>query len=409
MIKVAHICTSPSGGAGIAAYRLHRGLINSGQCTSVVVCQSAGNYTGHSDVIQVNKRALTVKERALRKFNLYTEQYAKFSNELTLIPGKYEIATWPQTRYAVEAEQAVLDADIIHLHWVAGFVNYPTFFRALKHKAIVWTLHDMNPFMGIFHYQGDEQRNPLLSKLNRRAFKIKTADLTGSKIHVVALSNWIAEEAKKNKVFKKFSYTSIPNGINTQVFKLLDKSAAKLSLNLPEDEHTLLFISENIDNYRKGIDILIDALALVKSNKPLRVISVGHGTLQLPANINYTALGTISDEESLAKIYAASDVFVIPSREDNLPNVMVEAFACGTPVVGFPVGGVKQYVIPNQTGVLSKSISVADFAQAIESCLANLHYFNPAFISEFAQNNFNAERQADAHATFYKQLLEKQR
>lgn len=406
MIKVAHICTSPTGGAGIAAYRLHRGLLNSGACNSVVVCLGAGKYKDEPGVIQVTQRPLTFSEKLLRKFNRYTEKQAEFNQQLAQIPGKYEIATWPETRYAVELNQAVLDADVIHLHWVAGFVNYPTFFKSLKNKAIVWTLHDMNPFMGIFHYQGDESRNPALHQLNERALKIKSSALNKSKVHVVALSNWIADEARKNKVFSKFTYTSIPNGVNVKVFKPVEKAVAKQHLNIPANEHTLLFISENIDNYRKGIDILIEALALVKSSKPLRVISVGHGNLQLPAHINYTPMGAIFNEEELARVYAASDVFVIPSREDNLPNVMVEAFACGTPVVGFAIGGLKQYVIPFKTGILANNVTVADFATAIETCLENLPAFDATYISDFAKQNFDDGLQARSHADFYKQLLE---
>ncbi|MFD1256169.1 glycosyltransferase [Mucilaginibacter terrae] len=405
MIKIAHICTSPTGGAGIAAYRLHCGLLQSRECSSVVVCLWPGKHTDDTSIIQVAQRPLTITEKVLRKFNWYTDKQAHFNQQLAKVPGKYEIATWPQTHYAVELEKAVLDADIVHLHWVAGFVNYPTFFKSLKNKIIVWTLHDMNPFMGIFHYQGDESRNPGLHQLNKRALKIKSVALNNSKVHVVALSNWIAAEAQKNKVFGRFTYTSIPNGVNLNVFKPVNKGVAKQHLNIPANEHTLLFISENIDNYRKGIDILIEALALVKSSKPLRVISVGHGNLQLPEHINYTPMGAIFDEAELARIYAASDMFVIPSREDNLPNVMVEAFACGTPVVGFAIGGLKQYVIPFKTGILANNITTTDFARAIETCLENLTGFDQAYISDFARQNFDDELQASSHVNFYKQLL----
>jgi glycosyltransferase involved in cell wall biosynthesis len=404
MIKVVHICASTTGGAGIAAYRLHKGLLNSGVCESKIICQSAGAYTDNQDIIVVKKQPQTFTERVLQKIRkeLNTPNYRERAQR---IRGSYEILTWPETSYRIELEEAVQNADIIHLHWVADFLNYPTFFKKLIAKKIVWTLHDMNPFMGVFHYKGDEERNAAYAKINNKALQIKASSLKKGTVNIVALSNWIALEAKKNPVFNKFNFNNIPNGINCNVFFSGNKMAARKQLNIPTNELIILFVSESIANYRKGIDLLLEALPMVKSNTPIRILSVGKGNLVLPANVNYTPLGQISNENELAQIYNCADFFIIPSREDNLPNVMLEALACGVPVVGFPIGGVKQYIIDLKTGLLANEVTAAALAQAIERYTSNAQSFDQTSISEFAMNNFNEKLQVDRHINFYKQLL----
>jgi glycosyltransferase involved in cell wall biosynthesis len=404
MMKIVQISVSPMGGAGIAAYRLHKSLLNNG-INSLFICQDAGSYKNDADVIEVKPRGFSLIHRVVRKLRQIIGG-SNFSAELEKHPGHYEIATWPETNYLVELEKAILDADIIHLHWVSGFVNYLTFFKKLKHKKIVWTLHDMNPFMGIFHYKGDQLRNPGLKKIDQKAIEIKSAAFKNIDLQIVVLSNWMLEEAITNPVFKGFNYTNIPNGVDCNIFKPVDRKLAREKLNIPEEDCVILVVSERVDNYRKGIDILLEALSSVQSKIPVRIISVGKGELNLSGtNTNYTALGPIYNEKELANVYTASNLFVIPSREDNLPNVMLEAFACGIPVLGFPIGGVKQYVIPFQTGLLAEDISATALNNALEQFLLNRDRFSSLLISEYAQNKFNNNLLADNHLRFYKSLL----
>ena len=392
------------GGAGIAAYRLHKSLLNNG-VNSLFVCQDAGRYKNDLDIIEVKPRGFGLLHRAVRKIRQIIGG-ANFSAELAKNPGNYEIATWPETNYLVELEKAVLDADIIHLHWVSGFVNYPTFFKKLKNKKIVWTLHDMNPFMGIFHYKGDQFRNPGLKKIDDKAIAIKSTAFKDINLEIVVLSNWMQQEAIMNPVFKVFNYTNIPNGVDCSVFKPADRKLARKTIDIPEDDCVILVVSERVDNYRKGIDILLEALSSVESKAPVRIISVGKGELNLSGtNINYTALGPIYNEKELANVYVASNLFVIPSREDNLPNVMLEAFATGIPVLGFPIGGVKQYVIPFETGLLAQDISATALNNALEQFLLNKDKFSSQLISEYAQKKFNNNLLSDNHLRFYKSLL----
>jgi len=405
-MKVVQISVSPTGGAGIAAYRLHTSLNNSGVCDSVFVCSDACIYNNQPDVIQVKPTEPNFKSRFIKKIKLLFGTTIDFYTWITQTKGSYEIVTWPETNYFVELEKVVLDADIIHLHWVSGFINYPTFFKKLKHKKIIWTLHDMNPFMGIFHYKGDQIINSAFNKLDQKALQIKSATLKNTNLQIIVLSNWMQKEAIMNPVFNKFNYTNIPNGVDCNIFKPLDKNVARKKINIPENEYVILVVAEKVDNYRKGIDILVEALSSIKSKSIVRVLSVGKGELQLTAkNVNYNALGPIYNEKELANIYAAANLFVIASREDNLPNVMLEAFACGIPVLGFPVGGVKQYVIPFVTGLLADDISAVALSKSLEQFLVNPDEFSSMKISEYAQKKFSSNLLTDNHLRFYKSLL----
>jgi glycosyltransferase involved in cell wall biosynthesis len=300
----------------------------------------------------------------------------------------------------------VLDADVVHLHWVAGFLNYPSFFRKLRGKHIVWTLHDMNPFMGIFHYGGDQMRNPQLSQLDLQSLHIKTKALTGIEyLCINALSKWIGDEAIKNAAFGRFAINSIPNGIDLGLFRPVERRVARQKLGQDTEGLVLLCVSENLDNYRKGIDLLLEALELLKSNISIRLISVGRGVLQPPEKIDYTAFGPISDEEKLALIYASADAFVTTAREDNLPNVMLEALACGTPVIGFPVGGQKDYIVPFETGVLAKEVTAKSFCMAIEEFLSSRNRFDPDKIAAFAKLHFDRGKYINDHLALYNKML----
>ncbi|WP_316786270.1 glycosyltransferase [Pedobacter frigiditerrae] len=407
MIKVVQISTFTTGGAGIAAYRLHQSLMQRADCESILVCRDAGIHKGEKNVIEVGPKPVTLKKRVLNRIDHLLGNSTNFGLEISAQEGNYELVSWPETHFNVELEQVIKEADIIHLHWVAEFINFPTFFSKLKKKKIVWTLHDMNPFMGIFHYLGDKASNLALRDLDEKAFRIKKDSLKKSNnICVVSLSEWIQKEAKKNEVFAKFNYKKIPNGVDVNVFKPTVKEDARNQLNLEKDSFVMLVVSENLKNYRKGLDILIDALPLLKTTTPtkIQVISVGGGELSV-SGFKYKSFGKVLDEKKLAIIYSSADVFVMPSREDNLPNVMLEALACGTPVVGFTIGGQKDYILPLDTGVLAEEGSPASLAGAIKSLIDNYSSFDREKISSFAGEHFHKEKQLAAHYALYKELL----
>ena len=167
-------------------------------------------------------------------------------------------------------------------------------------------------------------------------------------------SNWLAQQAKQSGLLRGHSITSIPNPIDTHIFHPINKNEAREALSLPKDKHILLFVSQKVTNERKGVHHLIDAIkeltALHPQLKDTLAVALMGGSAdevasQLP--VETFSLGYISDDKTLVNAYNAADLFVIPSLEDNLPNTIMEALACGIPCVGFNIGGIPEMITPS--------------------------------------------------------------
>ena len=150
-MKIVHISTSDKGGAGIAALRLHKGLLQQNVDSSFLSLFGSGTGETNSEFNINPSVQLSNLQKIKRKFGLPVTQVERNLRMLKGIKGDYEIFSFPFSDFQIEQHPLVQSADIINLHWVAGLINYPSFFKFIK-KPVVWTLHDMNPFMGGFHY-----------------------------------------------------------------------------------------------------------------------------------------------------------------------------------------------------------------------------------------------------------------
>lgn len=409
-MKVLHITTSSRGGAGIAAKRLHDALRENGVQSGFL----SANQTIDFDNQIVNDSFFAYQKpsffkKIYLKFEalFFPDRHQKAAAQFRKIKDKlhYEIATLPFSHYALHEHPLVNEADIINLHWVGEFIDYPVFFEHCR-KPIVWTFHDMNPFQGIFHYKNDENDNfAIASSFDAAMKRIKAEALKKIRIGaIVTPSRWLLSEAEKAMVFDGFEKTCIPNSIALDVFNIQDKEKLRNEYRLEKQEFVLLFVADSVKNKRKGFDLLLEALSLIK-DKPITVMAIGKGEMPKADNLKIISLGEINTAEKMAACYALADLFVLPSREDNLPNVMLESFASGTPIVGFPIGGVAEHVKANLTGVLADGISSAALAKAIAHFYATKENYNPLKIREYAEANFSFKKQADAYMKLYTDIL----
>jgi len=264
----------------------------------------------------------------------------------------------------VEDHPWLLEADIIHLHWVAKFIDYRRFFK--PDRRYVWTLHDMQPFSGGYHYTGglDFKAYQNLIKRNE-AVKIKA--LRGIHLQPVAPSKWLAEIAEKSPVFSQFGCAHIPNCIDTRIFRPSDIQEIRRALGWPEHKKVLLFLAENLDEPRKGFALLVQALRQINLEDTL-LVAVGKSPVGLEGlpclHIPFT-----TDEHKLAMIYAAADYYITPSLEDNLPNTVMEALACGTPVIAFHTGGIPEMVQHGFNGFLCARADASSLSMQLEAAL----------------------------------------
>ena len=132
------------------------------------------------------------------------------------------------------------------------------------------------------------------------------------------------------------------------------------------DKKYILFVAENPYDKRKGMDVLLKALGKLKNKSKICVLVIGKIMEEKQFGFEIKHLGFKSKSEDVVNCFNAADFFVIPSLEDNLPNTVLEALACGTPVVGFNVGGISDMVDNNKSGLLSEIFDENSFVKNLE-------------------------------------------
>ena len=287
--------------------------------------------------------------------------------------------------------EAFKQADVIHLHWVnQGFLSLGDMERIMASgKPVVMTMHDQWYFTGICHYSGDCDKYqtqcshcPMLTgggigtDLARRVYDRKRTIYSLKPMAFVGCSRWMADLARKSPLTQGHLVTNIPNAIDTDVFTPMDQAAAREHHALPADKRLLLFGAQRITDERKGFRYLKEACEHLVQNYPEQARQMGVVVLGGDAETVKSALplpvytvGYLSNEAEIAQLYNAVDLFVTPSLQDNLPNTIVEAMSCGTPCVGFNVGGIPEMISHEQDGYVARYRDSQDFAHGIIWCL----------------------------------------
>ena len=315
----------------------------------------------------------------------------------------------------------VQNADIINLHWVADFIDWKTFFKKVD-KPLVWTLHDIGPFTGGCHYSMgcDHFKTtchdcpiPLpqnFRHLPKKQLVLKKKAISKTKsLHIVSPSSWLKKEAESSSLFAHFRPIQyIPYSISASAFFNVDpeeKKRLKAHFQLNPDKPTLLFVADRLDTPRKGFDLLLNALQELE-DLDIQALAVGEApkeeALSTPIPIQFT--GYLDGPEAMAKAYQAADVFVIPSREDNLPNTVLESLACGTPVIGFDIGGIPDMIDHGNNGILAGPPDSKYLATAIRSYFKESVSWSSRKISEHAHQKYAPEKQAKAYMDIYTTL-----
>jgi glycosyltransferase involved in cell wall biosynthesis len=414
-IKVLIINAYDIGGAANACLRLHLGLLNSNIQSKLLVKNKYKNYPAVYKFQQYSRGSFILK--TLKKNKRFRKIFKnKKEAFIENRDPKLEMFSFPYSKFDITTSKLYKDADIINLHWIAGFIDYKSFFKK-NTKPVVWTLHDMNPFTGGEHYSEkflgiDNSGNPIKRKITEqeieiidRNLKIKEESLSCvNNLTVVAPSKWLQEEAKKSQVFKDKNVHLIPYGLDENIYKPKNKLESRKTLNLPDNKIIVLFVAHSLDNSRKGFAYLKSALESLNTSNVL-LCSVGANSVEFNGSIETIHLGQINDEELMSKVYSAADVFVIPSLMDNLPNTVLESLMCGTPVIGFPVGGIPDMIDHGINGLLTKEISVASLQETLHYFIENNKKFDGNSIRMNALMKYNLDRQAKEYISLFKTLI----
>jgi glycosyltransferase involved in cell wall biosynthesis len=418
--NILHVNTFDRGGAANACLRLHSALVAQGVSSKVLVNFKTRNLPGLSAITQ-NARKSTLEHwlrRALYKVRMTSHPWTKmelshrrFKDTLPLGVGYF---SFPESGIDITRTREYSEADIIHLHWVSDFVDYRSFFRKNR-KPIVWTLHDMDPFCGGQHYQEqfwsiDEAGDPLpfklpdhvLSVVNRNLETKKEALSHASKVVVAAPSQWLYDLSARSEVLGNYPHHRIAYGLDTEIFQPRDRHQARALFNLPLEKPCLLFVSEAIESFRKGFGFLRRAIDACNSDD-FELCAVGSHNPEL-AGGKVRFVGMIDDEILMSQLYSAADALIVPSIEDNLPNTAIESVLCGTPVLGFNVGGVPEIVINGRNGYLSPRPSVDGLSGVINKFLEGPKSLDRTEIRSDSVARFDQALQARAYIQLYSGL-----
>lgn len=369
-MRILHLNTYDThGGAARDAYRLHRGLLDRGIDSRMLV----GHKMSSDPTVEVLAGG-RIRQLANRAVGLMGDaiglQYLTY-------PASFRLLWHPWYR----------EADVLQLHNLHdGYFNPFTLLGVSRDQPVVLRLADMWSFTGHCSYSYDSDRwksgcgscpyldaEPALPvDTSHLHWSLKKRIFSRLNLGVVAPSGWMASLASRAPVLAGSEVHHVPSGVDSELFRPLDRQAAREALDLPADRPVLMFGAVSLQDERKGGDHLRSVLhRLASRDSQLMVLLVGNTAEDLELPVPARRLGWVSNDRFLAQCYSASDLFLAPTLADNLPNAVLESLACGTPVVAFDVGGVSDAVRHLETGWLAEAGNVSELAEGIGRLLAD--------------------------------------
>lgn len=402
-MKVLQINQSDiAGGAGIAGYRLHQALLAQGIESNLLVGRK---LSSDPNVELLGRKGIV--DRSL--------VFAGQAIGLNYVLGR--------SGRRLARHPSVTQADVLNLHNLhTGYINYLFLRPLIRSKPTVLTLHDMWAFTGHCAYSFDCERwrqgcgqcpdkaaYPAVFIDNTRLeHRLKRHVFGEGNLSVVTPSRWLAALAR-DSLLGKHPVECIPNGVDLAVFRPLDKAQCRAILGLPESVMVLCFAAEYLNDTRKGGALLIEALRRLskEAKSSLCLLTFGHSMQELQGlGIHTVEMGYLGSDRLKAVVYSAADAFVLPSMADNLPLVLQEAMACGTPLVGFDAGGIPELVRDGVTGRLAAKGDVDSLAAAISQTMedATTRRAMGAQCVAVARQEFDIALQVERYTGLYRRL-----
>jgi glycosyltransferase involved in cell wall biosynthesis len=250
--------------------------------------------------------------------------------------------------------------------------------------------------------------------LSRWIWKRKAKAWESVNLTVVSPSKWLAGCARSSSLFQDKRIEVIPNGLDTQIYQPIERHLARARLKLPQDKLLILFgAMSSTSDRRKGFHLLQPALQKLGGSDwrdQVELVVFGSSRPKSEPSFGFKThyLGSLSDDFALSLVYAVADVFVAPSVQENLPNTVMEALACGTPCVAFKIGGMADLIEHQLNGYLAYPFEIEDLANGIAWVLADKKQHNllRANAREKADQEFTLAHQARQYVHLFQELIE---
>lgn len=409
-MKITHITTLDKAGAGRAAIRIVQAL-RALDINAMLLCLF--NQLGPIDgLVRYDFKRNNFFKRILYRLGLKKRDYVMRA-DLFL---KYKVVDgmhWLHSDIRVDKHPIIKQSDVIHLHWIDQMIDLPSFLNYTT-QPIVWTLHDMGAFSGGCNYyyyycpKFEQQCGacPALSStiendLSRQEWQLKDQLYHKylNRLHIVTCSNWLADCARRSSLLRDVDIRVIPNCIDVDVYKPLPKM---------HRDNVIRFMlgAVNAKDPNKGYERLQRMVNCYASQtqKRIEVLIVGQNSdeLSFQHNVAVRSFGFVEGDSELASIYNQADLLLYGSYRDNLPNMIMEAMACGVPVIAFPVGGIPDMIIHEETGYLASTEE--DYVRGIQWCLDNQEKLSLASRNKVI-NDYHPNRIANMYYQLYKEII----
>jgi glycosyltransferase involved in cell wall biosynthesis len=408
-MKVLHLCTRDiSGGAARATYRLHTGLRKIGVDSWMIVQKKQSN-----DPYVIGRSSLFWRGIFFARIQIEKLQLRMYFGRKKEI---FNIGNLPNFFLIKKIKK--INPDIINLHWINGsFLSINQIAELGKlNKPIVWTFHDSWAFTGGCHiphsckkYENMCGNCPILCSgkegdLSRKIWLDKKRVFDNVNFTVVTPSNWLKKCAESSSLLKNKMVFRIPNSIDLNEFKSLDKKTARANLDLSDKKKYLLFgaMSATTDS-NKGFDLLLKSLDYLQPRTDTELLVFGNkSNMEINTKIPVRYFGLIKEQEQLNQLYSAADVTIVPSRSESFSLVSLESISCNTPVVAFNIGGIPDIIEHKKNGYLASPFDAEDLATGVNFCLSNSELGLHA--RDKAQREYSLEVQAKRYEELYQSL-----
>lgn len=395
-MRILHISTSDNSGAGLCCLRIHKSMLENGIESKMVVLVKT------RDDVQEVYRYGSMKDTIYRYFS---KALRSLGFAITLRNKLFRLSKINHTTYTMPISYIDLSkcellvwADIIHLHWVNWFLDYPSFFTNVK-KPVVWTLHDENLFYGIAHHHKSILAE---NKYEIRFCSLKRRAITNAiNLNIVFLSQMMQNVFGKNPLVKDRRQTVINNSVDGSIFFPLDKASMREKYNLEEGRTIVAFVANDICDPNKGLDVLSEVITEIgKCN--IQILAIGRNT-QGKIWPNVKQVGSIGDVKILREYLSAADYFALPSYQEAFSQSPLEAMACGLPVIAFPVSGTTE-LIEEDNGVICDGFSKKDLVVGLNILLGR--QYNGEHIRQGVLNSFSPKVIALKYIDYYNTVIE---
>lgn len=373
-MRILHISYTTRWGAGKSLLRLHQSFIKSGLDSHILVAD----------------RSIGTNERVHR--------FDRLAPSASQVRAPAENATFSEVnQFAFEMCEHICEselfrsADVVELRQLHAGRQLPFFDLKImpelgSQKPLVWRLSDAWAFTGACVYpydcsqwQYECAKCPFLEEPKKTESRISKGDIIWNDylskrdyilqtpMHVVCPSQWLLNLAKRSilRQGREKTFHYIPVGVDTKVFSGRTSNQYRNNIGFSDSDVVLLINAPDLKNYRKGSDHLLNVLKSMET-KDLSLLVIGSKAFPEAEQMfkKVVCTGYLDTDKILSDAYAAADIFLFPSRQDNSAQVLLEASASGLPVVAFDTGGNSDYVRDRETGFLVPLADTGAFAQA---------------------------------------------